>query len=312
MRNSILQADTVSNRGQARGTIWRVFAHRGMGYFAGALNGDDTKPVEDFSLPPSASTPKGSLTGRVVDENNRRPIAGAAVAFGGHASGFPTDYAAITDADGSYTITGIFAGTYPKVFAESPGYDRRVRTISVSDRTNTIGWVLRRDWAATAGGARVTRTNGDEFADFGCGAAAIFDQSQSNGWSAFRKVRGGKVTPKFVVVRLPSVVDVSEIAIDPSNTCGDAGDASTGPFSLETSRDGKTWRTAANGTFTPRDRGHFNRPRLAPRATADVRFVRYTMKDSQAPTVGKCPGPLDGCDFIDSSELEVYGSRVRA
>ena len=30
-------------------TIWKVFAHRGMGYFAGAVDGDDTAPVEDFS-----------------------------------------------------------------------------------------------------------------------------------------------------------------------------------------------------------------------------------------------------------------------
>ena len=42
-----------------------------------------------------------------------------------------------------------------------------------------------------------------------------------------------------------------------------------------------------------------------------MRFVRYMMKDSQARQVGTCPGPFDGCDFIDSSELEVHGSRVR-
>jgi hypothetical protein len=154
----------------------------------------------------------------------------------------------------------------------------------------------------------MTRTNGDEAADFGCGAAAMFDQSEGNGWSTTRVVNDGKVTPKFVVVRLPKIVDVSAIAIDPSNTCGDAGSASTGPFRLETSTDGRTWRTAAEGTFTPRDRGHFNRPGLAPGSTAQVRFVRYTMRDSQALQVGTCPGPFSGCDFIDSSELEVYGS----
>ena len=230
------------------------------------------------------------------------------MAFSGHASGFPTDYAATTASDGSYTIEGVFAGTYPKVFAESPGYDPRVRAVSVNSGENITGWALRRDWAAIARGARVSRTNGDEFADFGCGAAAMFDQSQGNGWSAFRDVRRGRVTPKFVVVRLPSTVNVSAIAVDPSNTCGDDESASTGPFSLETSSDGRTWRTAATGTFTPRDRGHFNRPPLAEEATADVRFVRYTMKDSQVAQVGTCPGPFSGCDFIDSSELEVYGS----
>ena len=306
MRNSILQADTVSG-GRARTAIWQVFARRGMGYFAGALNGDDTKPVESFAMPPSPDTPKGSLTGRVVDLDSRQPIAGATVAVSGHASGSPNDYAARTASDGSYTIKGVFVGTYPKVFAESPGYDLRVRAVSVNSGENATGWALRRDWAATARGARVSSTNGDEFADFGCGAGAMFDQSQGNGWSAFRDVRRGRVTPKFVVVRLPSTVDVSAIAVDPSNTCGDDASASTGPFSLETSTDGRTWRTAATGTFRPRDRGHFNRPPLAAEATADVRFVRYTMKDSQVARFGRCPGTLSGCDFVDSSELEVYG-----
>ena len=39
-----------------------------------------------------------------------------------------------------------------------------------------------------------------------------------------------------------------------------------------------------------------------------MRFVRYTMKDSQVNQVGTCPGNFSGCDFIDSSELEVYGA----
>ena len=34
MRNAILQADQVVNGGNAHDTIWKVFAHRGMGYFA--------------------------------------------------------------------------------------------------------------------------------------------------------------------------------------------------------------------------------------------------------------------------------------
>jgi extracellular elastinolytic metalloproteinase len=106
-------------------------------------------------------------------------------------------------------------------------------------------------------------------------------------------------------------VDVSEILIDPSNTCGDAGSASTGPYSLETSTDGTTWRLASRGTFTPADRGHFSSPALARRSTGDVRFVRYTMKDSQVLQVGSCPGAFSGCDFIDSRELEVFGSPDR-
>src|SRR5262249_8644486 len=117
MRNSILMADQVVNGGKANKKIWKTFAARGMGWFAGAVDGDDSAPVEDFSLPPAPGTPTGSLTGTVTDQDAHTPIAGAVVGFGGHASGFPGDYAAVTDAAGKYTISGILPGTYPAVFA---------------------------------------------------------------------------------------------------------------------------------------------------------------------------------------------------
>ena len=66
-RNAILQADKATARGAHQDAIWKVFAKRGMGYFAGSIDGDDTAPVEDFSLPPAAGTPTGFLTGRVRD-----------------------------------------------------------------------------------------------------------------------------------------------------------------------------------------------------------------------------------------------------
>jgi hypothetical protein len=170
-----------------------------------------------------------------------------------------------------------------------------------------MDWALRRDWAAVSGGARVTGTNDDTGAPFGCGAAAMFDGSVGMGWSAERHVTGGTVTPVFVIVKLPRPIDIREIAIDPTAACGDGASAATGPFSVETSPDGVTWASAASGTFTPADVGHFSSPTLSPASTAGVQFVRYTMRDSQVDQVGTCPGAFSGCDFIDSRELEVYG-----
>ena len=48
-RNSILAADLVVDGGKNQTKIWQVFAARGMGCFAGAVDGDDAAPVEDFS-----------------------------------------------------------------------------------------------------------------------------------------------------------------------------------------------------------------------------------------------------------------------
>ncbi|HKG52383.1 MAG TPA: M4 family metallopeptidase, partial [Actinomycetales bacterium] len=79
MRNAILQADEIQG-GRRNTRIWQVFANRGMGYFASALNGDDTTPFEDFSMPPGADAPKGTLTGSVRDDgSDAQPLEGAVV-----------------------------------------------------------------------------------------------------------------------------------------------------------------------------------------------------------------------------------------
>jgi extracellular elastinolytic metalloproteinase len=111
-----------------------------------------------------------------------------------------------------------------------------------------------------------------------------------------------------VVVKLPAAIDVSEIAVDPSGSCGDDVSASAGPYTLETSPNGTTWTTASTGTFTPADAGRLNSPTLVPASTDAVQYVRYTMVDSQVAQYGTCPDAFSGCDWIDSSEVEVYGA----
>jgi hypothetical protein len=316
MRNSILQADVVNNGGKKQTAIWEVFAHRGMGWFAGATDGDDTQPVEDFSMPPPANAPRGSLTGVVRDGNTGAPIANAVVAFGGHNSGFAGDYAATTDANGVYTIAGIIPGTYAKVFARGgAGYDASVQTVSVAARTNTLNWDLRRDWAALAGGATVVDFNGVDFSAFGCGPAAIFDQSQGSGWSTdtvYPTVNSLLIDPRFVIVKLPVAVDVSDIQINPSNTCGDAGSASTGKYRVEASPDGTTWTEVSvpNAEFGIPDRRMHSIP-LASTPTG-VQYLRYTMLSSQVGLLGGTCNPpngsFSGCQFVDTVEFAVYGS----
>jgi hypothetical protein len=307
MRNSILQADKVTNKGRARNAIWRVFAHRGMGFFAAAADGDDTAPVEDFSLPPAKNSPKGTLTGTVTDTDTGKPIAGALVAFGGHASGFPGDLAALTDAAGHYRIRNIFFGTYQKVFASAPGYDRVLVTITVDSRRETHDFALRRDWAALSGGGRVTAFNGPDFTAFGCGPANAIDQSLGNGWGSTSDLdANGVAVPKFVTVELPQAVNILEFAIDPGETCGDDPTAATKDFRVETSTNGTTFVVAATGTFGAADNHRLNP--VAPNAGTGtgVNFVRFTMINPQL-NGATCPGPASGCLFLDMSELEVYG-----
>jgi extracellular elastinolytic metalloproteinase len=308
-RNAILMADQVVNHGKANKKIWSVFAHRGMGYFAGATDGDDTAPVEDFSLPPAAGTPTGSLSGTVTDQDSHAAIAGAVVAFGGHASGFPNDYAAVTDASGDYTITGILPGTYPSVFSSGSGFDRQVSTVSVSSGSTVHNWTMRRDWAALSGGGSVTDFNGPDFTDFGCGPSSAIDQSLGMGWGSTVDPVDDVATPKFVTVKLAQTVNVAAVAIDPGNTCGDGASASTSDYTIETSPDGVTFTLAATGTFGAANDHHLNSITLTSGTTAGILYVRFTMKGTQVPGgLAACPGNFSGCDFMDMSELEVYGT----
>ena len=337
MRNAILQADLVQ-RGLRQETIWDVFAQRGMGYFAAAENGDDAEPVESFSLPPPRHSRKGKLRGQVTDVDTHNPISLAVVAFGGHASGFPGDFADVTNRRGFYNIRRIFVGTYPKVNVTAPGYDPAVDTVTItSGWPVTKNWTLRRDWAALGGGGSISGFNGPDFTAFGCGPSSAIDQSQGSGWGSTTDDDDGNatgaVTPKFVVVKLPVAVDVSEIAVNPANTCGDPGSSSTRGYRVETSTDGSTFTPLTEGVFYLGNRNQLNT--VFSGSATGVTYLRFWMLNPQVPTDPEpgtaCTGVADcgddpddvsgvathcspgadqgygGCQFMDLSEIEVFG-----
>jgi extracellular elastinolytic metalloproteinase len=295
MRNAILQADTVAG-GASRDVIWQVFATRGMGYFASTIDSSDTAPIEDISPPPAAGGPTGSLGGIVTDLDSGSPVAGARVAVAGHDSGFPGGLGADTGAAGDYAISGVPAGTYPRVLATKPGYDSDVLSnvaIAAGAQT-TRNFTLRRDYASLAGGSTIAGFTGTDYSSFGCGPEAAFDQQLSVGWST--DVVGG---PKSVTVELPTPVDIIDFAVDPGAVCGDDDTSSLAQFSIETSPDGATFTTSAAGLFNASHNHHLNR--VPPNGgAAGVRFVRLTMLSAQS-------AAGSGEHFMDVSELEVYG-----
>jgi hypothetical protein len=176
-----------------------------------------------------------------------------------------------------------------------------------SDRATTVDFALRRDWAALGGGGEVVDFNGPDFSAFGCGPRQVIDQSLGVGWNSTSDFVAGVATPKFVVIKLPVPVDVTEIAVDPTANCGDGGSASTGQFQLETSADGTTYTVAATGTFGPANRLQLNSVPLAAGTTQGVQYLRWTSITPQIPGgFPSCPG-FAGCTFMDTTEIEVYG-----
>ncbi len=309
MRNSILIADRVVAGGRHQRDIWKVFANRGMGFFAAAVDGSDTAPVEDFSMPPAPGSAKGSISGTVTDRDSGLPVAGVAVTFGGHSSGFAGSYAAVSDAAGHYQIKNIFVGTYQKVAASGNGFERQVQTVTVTRQPSTVDWAVRRDWAATQGGAQLADFNGEDNSGFGCGPGQAIDMSQGTGWSSDSVLTGGTaIEPRFLTVQLPAAVDLTSIEINPSGNCGDDPSASTGDYRVETSPDGAAWTVAATGHFGVADRDRMN-PVTLTAGTDGVQFVRYTMVGTQVVDEGgTCPSDLSGCAFVDTVEVGVYGA----
>ena len=334
MRNSILQADLVASGGANHTTIWNVFRHRGMGYFAGSLSGDDTHPVEDFSMPPPPGTLFGKLKGTVTDLDTGQPIKGVVVAFGGHASGFSGDLVGVSKQNGTYEVKKITFGTYPDVFASSPGYNPVViEPLTIDGPITSQNFQLRRDWAALGGGAEVTAFDGPDYTPFGCGPNGAIDQSLGSGWGSDTSdgTNNGLVTPKSITIKLPIAIDVTEIQIDPSNTCGDPGSSATHHYKVETSTNGTTFSLVNEGHFYAANRGHLNTVTpLAAGATSNVGWLRFTMINPMVPETGnactdatncgdngvaqRCgpsppnPGNFGGCTFMDMSEIEVFGS----
>ncbi|QEC47228.1 PKD domain-containing protein [Baekduia soli] len=306
MRNAILAAagNDLPNS-DVRDIVWDVFRSRGMGFYAAATDGSDLSPVADFTAPPAADAPKGAIGGTVISANSGLPLPGARAGIGGLATKptFDPDLAATIDSAGHYAIGAVPQGTYPKLGFAAPGYDALVKPVTVAGgQTAQADAALRRDWSAAAGGAAITATNDDLGAPFGCGAGALIDQSQGAGWSAENHLHDPSPRQPTATIRLPQAITVESFAMDPANTCGDNASSATRDYRVETSPDGVSWTTAAQGSFAPADAGRLNTVTPTAGATG-VRYVRLTLLSPQSEAAGS-----SGQLFIDFSELEVLGN----
>jgi len=306
MRNAILAAEQ-NEGGVNHALVWEVFRKRGMGYFAAAVDGADTEPVEDFSAPPAPGAPEGTATGVVTDAASGLPLAGVRVGFGG-----VERFVDETDASGRYTIAHMPAGTYPKLSAFPPtGYDpavtRNVPITANATTTRNIG--LDRDWAALGAGADLVSVSDNTSAAFGCGVEKAFDQSQVTAWSPFNPASldpdNPHAGPPAVTIRLPDTVDITGFLIDPTAGCDDDPSSSTREFRVETATPGGAFRTAVDGTgangFTAGELNQLNRRNPSGSSGQGTDRVRITLLSPQS-TSG------DGANFIDLTEFEVLGA----
>ena len=285
MRNAILQADVALGTG-LRNQIWTVFAARGMGFFASTINGNDTSPRQDFSLPPAAGGPRGRIDGRVTDIGTGAAITGSRAAIGGLENG-PEALAAVPAANGTFTINNVPARSYPTFLFKAPGYDTLVRAITVPSggSTNLVAR-LRRNWSSLAGGA--TATGDQPYLNFGCGVAAAIDQSPATGWS------NDDVGTPTMTITLPQAVPVTRFGIDNTAACGSDDGSATNGITIQTSpTDGGAFTTLGSANLQFND-SHEIRELTTPAGPVVAKRVRVMLTSNH------------GGGFRDLSEFAVY------
>ena len=253
-------------------------------------------------MPPATNAPTGSIAGTVTNANERAAGERDRRRRRAHVGHVVQLLRAEADANGSYKITGVPEGDYPRLNFTFDGFDPVSRGPAMGDpplkvlagQTTTRSAVLRRDWASLRGGVAFgtimtsTRTSGRR-------AARCDRPVAGTGWSL-----DNTGAAPFLILRLPQAVTVSDVrrrseihvrrrrrGFDPPS----AGRTST---TTDANCNG-TFVTARTMTFGSNAWGTLNE--FTPLAgTASARCVRLTLQSSF----------IDGSDFRDLSEFGVY------
>jgi len=295
LRNAILQLSPDTD--DAR--LWRVFADRAMGYFAGSEGSDDAAPAADFT-DPADLTATGSINGTVVDQDER-PLAGATVGIAGFDTGLGPQHTAQSGPDGRYAIAAVPTdGTskYPAVRARKGGYAGDSKQgVAVAPGGTTIAFKLVRDWSSTQGDAplaAVRSFTGPDNSSLGCGPGGLVDDDPGTVWGTSRSDGG-----QSIVVELRAPVDVERVAIDPAAGCGDDDTAALGAYEVQVaSVPGGAFQRLGAGAFGPGDGGA-----LQPAFTGATPAVRYLKLLARAPQSSAAGS--DGEEYVDVAELHV-------
>ncbi len=283
-RNAIFAAATAAGLDDpaSRELLWRVFAARGLGLYAHTADATDTLPVPDDRTPATAG-PDGTVRGRVTDAAGGLPLPGARIA-----SDAPDGRTATSGPDGGFALA-LPSGSYPGLSVTGPaGYDPEAPRVDVPAGDDVaLDVPLRRNWASGSGGARIVGDVQDE----PCGPGQLVDDLPASGWSSVPGHRS-------LVLELPTPVDVTQVGIDPSPTCGDGGAAGLAAFTLTAiAQDGQERVMASQSTPVVARQGAF--ALRVPSNAREVSRIRLTL-DAAA-----------GSDstFVDVSRLALYGTR---
>ncbi len=242
MRDAILTAGELRYGKKYTDLIWAAFAERGFGVSASTVDGSDTDPVPGFDVMDKKQN--GKLTVKVVNGSAGGPVKDVRVLgglFEGRATPITTTnakgVASAPMAGGSYTLT-----------LQAPGFGIQRLKVSVPKGRSVSRTVkLRPNLLSESSGAKVVSTSSQSDA---LPATNAFDDTEATAWRTEELdtvYNEGKPATTVVKLAKKSVIDTVNVSV--VKPVGMPRFAAAKQVTVQTSMDGKKWKTAQVATF---------------------------------------------------------------
>ncbi|WP_170219309.1 M36 family metallopeptidase [Nocardioides litoris] len=276
MRDAIIKAAQLRFGSRYTDLVWDAFAERGFGASARTTGEADTDPRPAFDVKRSALN--GTLRLKVRNASAGGPAKGVRV-LGGRFEGRATPV--VTTGRNGVGVARFAAGRYTLTL-QAPGYGVQRVTVSVPrGRTVTKTVRLRPNLLSTASGARVVRTTSQAAA---FPAANLVDDTETTAWRtgpSSRAYNAGR--DQSVTVKLKKRSTLRSVAVSVMKPIGVARFAAAKKVVVQTSTDGRRWRTVKVARFSfraPRPAApDLNLRTLELRKPVQARFVRAVAAD---------------------------------
>lgn len=261
MRDAILKAAELRYGARYTALLWSGFAERGMGVSAKTAGETDTDPVPGFDVPGAGN---GVLKLRVRNASTGKPVTGVRV-LGGMFEGRATPVAT-TSAKGAANLK-LLAGTR-RLTLQAPGFGiQRISVPLKAGKTLTKKIRLRPNLLSQSSGAKVVTTTSQAAA---LPATNLVDDTEATAWQTGARDASYNSGPdQSVTVKLKKSSKIRSVAVSVMKPIGLPRFASASTVLVQTSKNGKTWKTARKATFS------FRGPRPA---VPDVALKTYRLK----------------------------------
>ncbi|MGA8256204.1 MAG: M36 family metallopeptidase [Nocardioides sp.] len=242
MRDAIVKAAELRYKNKYTDVVWGAFAKRGFGVSAKTKDGNDTEPVPGFDTKRAALN--SVVKFKVTNASTGKPVKGVRV-LGGL---FEARATPIATTDKRGVGQAKFAGGRYVVTLQAPGFGiQRIALTVPKGRVLTQEISLRPNLLSTSSGATIVKTTSETAAFPG---ANMLDDSEGTSWMTKAASKAYNQGPdQSVTVKLKKTSTIKTVAVSVLKPVGIPRFAAAKRVLVQTSMNGKTWKTAKLATF---------------------------------------------------------------